>query len=58
MATVFCGLSVLIILFNLPLVPDFFVLVLGGAFAPDALFGGSIGIGCCPGGAGRWYCCW
>ena len=34
----------LIILFNLPLVPDFFVLVLGGAFAPDALFGGSIGI--------------
>lgn len=44
MAAVFCGLSVLIILFNLPLVPDFFVLVLGGAFAPDALFGGSIGI--------------
>lgn len=44
MAAVFCGLSVLIILVNLPLVPDFFALVLGGAFAPDALFGGSIGI--------------
>lgn len=44
MALAFCGVSVFIILINLPLVPDFFVMVLGGAFAPDALFGGSIGI--------------
>lgn len=44
MAAAFCGLSVLIILINLPAIPDFFALVLGGAFAPDALFGGSIGI--------------
>ncbi len=44
MASVFCGLSLLILVVNLPLLPDFFRLVFGGAFAPDALFGGSIGI--------------
>ncbi|MDF3936050.1 alanine/glycine:cation symporter family protein [Pseudomonas citronellolis] len=42
-AALFCGLSLLIILINLPLVPYFFHEVLVGAFAPHALFGGAMG---------------
>tara|TARA_R100001143_G_scaffold47441_2_gene42525 strand:- start:1601 stop:3157 length:1557 start_codon:yes stop_codon:yes gene_type:complete len=44
MAVIFCGISLLIILVNAPLVPDFFVAVVKGAFAPDALFGGAMGV--------------
>lgn len=44
MAVIFCGLSLLIILWNAALIPLFFSEVLGGAFSPDALFGGAIGV--------------
>jgi len=43
MAVVFCALSLLIILRNYHLLPLFFSAVFGGAFAPEALFGGAIG---------------
>ncbi len=44
MAVVFCGLSLLIILTNLSLLPWFLEAVVGGAFAPEALFGGALGV--------------
>ena len=43
-ATVFCGISLLIILINFPLIPSFFSAVVMGAIAPDALFGGAMGV--------------
>jgi AGCS family alanine or glycine:cation symporter len=43
-AAVFCGISLLIILINFPLVPSFFSAVVIGAIAPDALFGGAMGV--------------
>ncbi|WP_244851366.1 sodium:alanine symporter family protein [Caballeronia sp. SL2Y3] len=42
-AALFCAMSLVIILINLPLVPYFFHEVVVGAFAPHALFGGAIG---------------
>jgi AGCS family alanine or glycine:cation symporter len=42
-ATLFCLMSFVIILINLPLIPYFFHEVFVGAFAPHALFGGAIG---------------
>ncbi|SAK97633.1 Sodium/alanine symporter [Caballeronia hypogeia] len=42
-ATLFCLMSLVIILINLPLIPYFFREVIVGAFAPHALFGGAIG---------------
>lgn len=42
-ATLFCAMSLVIILINLPLIPYFFREVFVGAFAPHALFGGAIG---------------
>ncbi len=44
MAVVFCGISLVIILINLPLLPTFFSQVIGGAISPNALFGGGIGV--------------
>ncbi|MDP2380410.1 MAG: amino acid carrier protein, partial [Pseudohongiella sp.] len=44
MAVVFCALSLLIILLNATLIPTFFREVFTGAFSPDALFGGAIGV--------------
>ncbi len=44
MAVLYCGLVILMILFNLNRLPDFFVSVFGGAFRPEALFGGVMGI--------------
>lgn len=44
MAVVFCGISLLIILINYALIPTFFYEVIHGAFSPDALFGGAIGV--------------
>jgi alanine or glycine:cation symporter, AGCS family len=43
-ATVFCGVSLIIILANFPLIPSFFSAVVMGAIAPDALFGGAMGV--------------
>lgn len=43
-AALFCGMSFIIILINLPLVPYFFQEVIVGAFAPHAIFGGTIGV--------------
>jgi AGCS family alanine or glycine:cation symporter len=42
-AALFCLMSLVIILINLPLIPYFFHEVIVGAFAPHALFGGAIG---------------
>ncbi len=42
-AVLFCSISMIIILINLPLVPYFFKEVFVGAFAPHAIFGGMIG---------------
>ncbi|WP_250493855.1 amino acid carrier protein [Caballeronia sp. GAWG1-1] len=42
-AALFCLMSLVIILINLPLIPYFFREVVVGAFAPHALFGGAIG---------------
>ena len=42
-ATLFCAMSFVIILINLPLIPYFFHEVIVGAFSPHALFGGAIG---------------
>lgn len=44
MAVLFCGISLLIILVNFPLIPTFFSEVVRGAFAPAALFGGGMGV--------------
>lgn len=44
MASAFCGISLLVILLNFPLIPSFFVMVVQGAIAPDALFGGAMGV--------------
>lgn len=44
MAVVFCGISLLIILINIPMLPYFLAEVFRGAFAPDALFGGAMGV--------------
>lgn len=43
-ASIFCGVSLLIVVINLPLIPSFFNAVFVGAFAPDALFGGAMGV--------------
>jgi len=43
-AAVFCGISLLIVLLNFPMIPSFFSAVITGAFAPDALFGGAMGV--------------
>lgn len=42
-ALLFCGISLVIIVINFPLIPYFFREVVVGAFAPHALFGGAIG---------------
>lgn len=42
-AIIFCGMSVIIILINFPLIPYFFKEVIVGAFLPHAIFGGTIG---------------
>ncbi|WP_392566962.1 amino acid carrier protein [Utexia brackfieldae] len=42
-ATIFCGISFIIILINFPLIPYFFKEVFVGAFLPHAIFGGAIG---------------
>ena len=44
MAVIFCGLSLLIILLNVTSAPVFFYEVIHGAFSPDAMFGGAIGV--------------
>ncbi len=43
-AVIFCGISLIIILINAPLIPTFFHMVIVGAISPDALFGGAIGV--------------
>lgn len=43
-AVIFCGVSLIIILINFPLIPSFFSAVVMGAIAPDALFGGAMGV--------------
>lgn len=43
MAFIYCGMVLLIILFNIDKVPYFFGEVFGGAFAPKSIFGGAIG---------------
>jgi len=43
-ASIFCAVSLLIMLINFPLIPYFFREVVFGAFAPDALFGGAMGV--------------
>lgn len=43
-AVLFCGISVVIILINFPLIPYFFKEVVVGAFSPHAIFGGTIGV--------------
>lgn len=42
-AILFCGISLVIIGINLPLIPYFFKEVVVGAFLPHAIFGGAIG---------------
>lgn len=42
-AVLFCGISFIIILINLPLIPYFFQEVIIGAFSPHAIFGGAMG---------------
>lgn len=42
-AIIFCGISLIIILINLPSIPYFFKEVFVGAFMPHAIFGGTIG---------------
>lgn len=44
MAALFCGISLLIILINFPLIPFFVKEVIVGAFSPEALFGGGMGV--------------
>lgn len=44
MASTFCLVSLAIIVINLPLIPDFIGEVLRGAFSPDAVFGGGMGV--------------
>ncbi len=43
MAVLYCGIVILMILFNLDRLPAFFISVFGGAFRPEALFGGAMG---------------
>lgn len=43
MATLFCGISLIIVIMNYDLIPFFFKEVFVGAFSPHALFGGAIG---------------
>lgn len=43
-AVLFCGISIIIVLFNFHLLPFFFREVFVGAFHPHAIFGGAIGI--------------
>lgn len=43
-ALLFCGMSLVIILMNLPVLPYFFQEVFVGAFTPHAIFGGAIGV--------------
>lgn len=42
-AALFCGMSLVIILINFPVLPYFFREVFVGAFSPHALFGGALG---------------
>tara|TARA_R110002167_G_scaffold47967_1_gene141730 strand:- start:14617 stop:16173 length:1557 start_codon:yes stop_codon:yes gene_type:complete len=44
MALLFCAISLLIILVNFPLIPFFLKEVVFGAFSPEALFGGGMGV--------------
>lgn len=44
MAVVYCGLVLLLIIINYQLIPYFFKAVIGGAFTPEAVFGGAFGI--------------
>lgn len=44
MAVLFCTISLLIIVVNFPLIPFFLKEVVWGAFSPEALFGGGMGV--------------
>jgi AGCS family alanine or glycine:cation symporter len=44
MAVAYCGIVLVLILFNLNAIPDFFRAVLSGAFSPEAIFGGLFGV--------------
>ena len=44
MAVLYCGVVAVLILLNFRLIPYFFKAVIGGAFAPDAVFGGAFGV--------------
>lgn len=44
MAIVYTGVILTLIIINLPLIPYFFKAVFGGAFKPDAIFGGTFGV--------------
>lgn len=44
MAIIYTGVILILILLNLPLIPYFFKAVLGGAFSPQAIFGGAFGV--------------
>ena len=44
MAVIYIGLVLILILFNLPLLPSFFREVFAGAFNPSAIFGGAFGV--------------
>lgn len=44
MAVIYCGIVILLILINFQTIPYFFKAVLGGAFSPEAIFGGLFGV--------------
>lgn len=44
MAVIYCGLVLILIAINFNLIPFFFAAVIGGAFTPEAIFGGAFGI--------------
>ncbi len=44
MAVLYCGIVLLLIIMNYQLIPYFFQAVIGGAFAPEAVFGGAFGV--------------
>jgi AGCS family alanine or glycine:cation symporter len=44
MAVIYCGLVLILILINFRQIPYFFSSVFGGAFTPDAIFGGVFGV--------------
>lgn len=44
MAVVYCGIVLLLIIINFKDIPYFFAAVFGGAFKPDAIFGGLFGV--------------